>query len=110
MARHRTRKQISIAKRSFYERLTEGAEVIAMRYLSSGESIMYRATVSIRADGRVDLLAVGMYKAKAPFKPSEDKAVPGYRDWYFISGLHVCVAGRYRSIIAAIMEMAPYSE
>lgn len=110
MSRHRTSAQISAAKRNFYSRLVDGAEVIAVRHLADGQTIVYRALVSILPDGRVDLKAIGSYRAKAPFTPAEDKAVPGYPQWFVISGIPVCMSGHYRSVIAFLMQMAPFCD
>jgi hypothetical protein len=109
MARHRTRSQVSSAKQRFYERLEDGAEVIVARLLANGESVVYRARVILYLDGRVDLSPLGSYRAKSPFKPAIDVPVPGYRDWFMISGLPVLMqrAVRWRCAIASLMRSGP---
>jgi hypothetical protein len=110
MARNRTSAQKTQAKVRFVHRLQDGAEIIASRLLANGQTVIYRARVILHPDGRVDLTSLGSYRAKAYFKPAVDLQVPGYRDWFIISGIPVCMAGRYRSLIAAIMRFAPYSD
>jgi hypothetical protein len=110
MARNRSSAQKTQAKTAFIQRLRDGVEVIASRLLANGQSIVYRASVKVDDEGRVELIALGAYRAKLPFRASIDKQVPGYPDWFIISGIPVCVAGRYTSIFAAIMRMAPYSD